>query len=81
MIVEPDRLGKEIASFDPKMVLCSQPNTFAPEGRPTWVEFYPYAEKPKAEIIVDGRASEFRDVDLDDLLYIVDRAALPPRSD
>jgi hypothetical protein len=31
----------DVARFDPQLVICSQPNTVDPGGRPAWVELPP----------------------------------------
>ena len=33
-----EALGESIERFDPHLVICSQPNTVDPGGRPAWVE-------------------------------------------
>ena len=75
-IVDPDELGAEVARLDPELVLCSQPNTFTTNDKPTWFEFRPY-DKPTAQICVSGQRSELEEVELDDLLSLVDRETVP----
>lgn len=76
-VVEPGDLGEQVLKLNPELVLCSQPNTFtAPSnGRPSWIEYYPYAEPHEDEVLVDGRKSPLRGAALSDLLALVDRAA------
>ena len=33
-----EALEESIERFDPHLVICSQPNTYDPGGRPAWVE-------------------------------------------
>lgn len=73
-IVEPCEIDGELRMSEPGMVLCSRPRAFSAEDGPCWAQFYPYAEGPEAEIVVDGVAAEIRHATLDDLLSIVDRA-------
>lgn len=71
-IVEPGVLASEVVRLDPELVICGQPNTVSPDGRPAWLEYRPYDER--AELCLDGRRSKLADVQLDDLLSIVDEA-------
>ncbi len=71
-IVEPGVLASEVVRRDPELVVCDQPNTVTPNGRPAWFEYRPYDDW--AELCLDGRRSRLDDVQLDDLLSIVDEA-------
>ena len=64
-------LGEEVARFDPHLVICSQPNTVDPGGRPAWVELPPDPER-LAEICLDGERSEAINPALEELLSVVD---------
>jgi len=75
-VVEPEKLGAEVARLDPEVVLCSQPNTFTSSGRRHWVEFNPY-DKPTGTLCVGGRRSELEEVGLNDLLSVVDQGTAP----
>ena len=72
-IVEPSALASEVARLAPGLVVCGQPNTVAPNGRPAWVEYRPYDDW--AEVCLDGRRSMLKEIRLDDLLSIVDETA------
>ena len=63
-------LGEEVARFDPHLVICSQPNTVDPGGRPAWVELPPDPER-LAEICLDGERSGVINPALDELLSVV----------
>lgn len=76
-VTEPDDLEDQVRRLDPDLVLCSQPNTFTPTGRPFWVEFYPYAESSDDEIRVNGKGSRQRAIELADLLALLDGALAP----
>jgi hypothetical protein len=71
-IVEPSVLASEVVRLDPELVICGQPNTVTPKGRPGWVEYRPYDDW--AELYLDGRRSKLANVQFDDLLSIVDQA-------
>ena len=64
-------LGEEVTRFDPQLVICSQPNTVDPGGRPAWVELPPDPER-LAEICLDGERSEVINPALEELLSVVD---------
>src|SRR5919112_5991807 len=66
-----EALGESIERFDPHLVICSQPNTVDPGGRPAWVELPPDPER-LAEICLDGERSEVINPALDELLSVVD---------
>ena len=72
-VLDPDTLRAGVTRLDPELVFSNQPDTFAPTGRPAWVEFLPY-EHPPARICLAGRRRELEHVELEDLLSIVDEA-------
>jgi hypothetical protein len=77
VIVEPEALGEEISRLDPAIVLASCANTFTPNGKPSWVDYRPYADPTGAEgmISVGGEAARpVEGIEIADLLSIVDRA-------
>ena len=59
-IVDPEDLKRAVSNLDPELVICSQPDTFTPEGRPAWIEFRPYDE-PTAKVCLGGRYSELEE--------------------
>lgn len=64
-------LGEEIARFDPHLVICSQPNTVDPGGRPAWFKL-PMDPERLAEVCLDGWHSEAANPTLEELLQTVD---------
>ena len=66
-----DELGDEVARLDPQLVVCSQPNTVEPNGRPAWFEL-PATPKRLAEICIDGERSKATNPTLEQLLQVVD---------
>ena len=64
-------IGEEVERFDPELVICSQPNTVDPGGRPAWVELPPAPER-LAEICLDGERSEVLNPTLEELLSVED---------
>lgn len=71
MIVESEDLVEEVARLDPELVFCARPDSLIPDGRSAWVEFRPYAE-PAARVSLDGKYTELKEVELEDLLSIAD---------
>ena len=71
VVVDLYALGDEVVRFDPHLVICSQPNTVDPGGRPAWVELPVDPTRP-ARACVGGRYSESRNPLLDELLSIID---------
>jgi hypothetical protein len=53
VVASLDKLGYEVARLDPQLVVCSQPNTVEPNGRPAWFKL-PATPKRLAEICIDG---------------------------
>lgn len=72
-IVESENLIEEVVRLDPELVICAQPESLIPGGRPAWVEYRPYA-KIAARVKLDGRYTELEEVGLEDLLSIADEA-------
>lgn len=70
--VGPSVLASEVVRLDPELVVCGQPNTVTPSGRPAWFEYRPYDDR--AELCMGGNRSRLADVQFDDLLSIVDEA-------
>ncbi len=64
-------LGEQVARFDPHLVICSQPNTVDPGGRPAWIELPPDPGQ-LAEICLDGEHSKAINPALEELLSVVD---------
>ncbi len=73
VVLEPSTLGAGVTRLRPGLVFANRPDTFAPNGRPAWVEFRPY-EEPPARVCLAGRRRELGAVELDDLLSLVDEA-------
>jgi len=73
-VVEPDALDSSVALFDPDVVICSRVTETVIERVPVWVELYPEhaAQSVASE---GGRRTEYAEIQLDDLLGILDRAA------
>jgi hypothetical protein len=65
------RAYREIARFDPHLVIYSQPNTANPNGRPAWVEL-PLGPDQVARICLNGEYSESSNPALEELLRAVD---------
>ncbi len=65
------RLGAEVTRLDPELVVCSQPNTVEPNGRPAWFELPPNPDQ-LAEICIDGERSKATNPALEELLRVVD---------
>jgi hypothetical protein len=64
-------LGSKVAQFDPHLVICSQPNTVDPSGRPAWFNLPPDPNR-LAEICLDGQRAETANPALEELLRVVD---------
>lgn len=61
----------EVTSFNPHLVICSQPNTVGSNGRPAWVELPPDPGR-FAKLCLDGQRSETANPALEELLRVVD---------
>lgn len=57
--------------LEPHLVVCSQPNTVEPAGRPAWFELPPNPDR-LAKICLDGERSEASNPNLEDLLWVLD---------
>lgn len=66
-----DILNDEVTSFDPHLVICSQPNSAGSNGRPAWVELPPDPGR-SAKLCLDGQRSETANPALEELLRVVD---------
>ena len=66
-----EALGERIERFDPHLIICSQPNTVDPGGRPAWVELSLDPLQP-SKICVGGRYSERANPTVDALLEVID---------
>lgn len=70
---ELNRLGEQIEELDPYMVVCSEPNTSDPGGRPAWIELSVEAEE-NSRLCVAGDYEEAVNPDLSLVLSVIDRA-------
>ena len=66
-----EALGERIEHFDPHLVVCSQPNTVGPGGRPASIELSVDPLQP-SKICVGGHYSERTNPTLDVLLEVID---------
>ncbi len=66
-----DALKEQIARFDPRVVICSQPNTIDPGGRPTRIELSLDPTQP-TKVRVSGRYSELSSPALKALLGVIE---------
>jgi hypothetical protein len=71
--VEPDALDPAIERFSPDMVICSKATDALKNYVRVWVELYPENTTLSAASI-DGRRTEYAEIQLPDLLTIVDKA-------
>lgn len=75
-VVEPEALEGNVVGFDPHVVICSRATDTVKERVPVWVELYP--EQAAHSVVSEGgRRTEFAEIQLNDLLGILDRAADP----
>ena len=73
-VAEPGDLGDSVSRFSPDVAICSRATDEVRDSVPVWVELYPeYAARSVAS--ERGRRTEFAEIQLQDLLAIVDRAA------
>ena len=73
-VVEPEALDGNVVSFDPHVVICSRATDVVRERVPVWVELYP--ELASFSVAHErGKRTEFAEMQLQDLLSVVDRAA------
>jgi hypothetical protein len=70
-----DALEKQIARFDPQLVICSRLNTIYPDGRPTRIELslHPDPTQP-TRICIGGRYFERSNPALETILGVIDEA-------
>ena len=68
-----EALGERIERFDPHLVICSQPNTVDPGGRPAWVENSVNHVRMPSKICVGGHSLKRADLSFEMLLEIIDR--------
>jgi hypothetical protein len=66
-----EALADGIERLDPRLVICSRPNTVDPGGRPAWVELTIDPTR-LARVCVGGRCSERINPTVDVLLAIID---------
>ena len=67
-----EALGENIERFDPHLVICSQPNTVDPGGRPAWVENSVDHVQMPSTICVGGHCSKRADLSFEMLLEVID---------
>ena len=69
---EPGASDAEVARLGPQLVICSRVTDLIKMMVPTWVELY--SEYGQNSIVsFEGRCSTVADIDLEDLIYLVDR--------
>ena len=73
-VVDPEALDGNVVSFDPHVAICSRATDLVRERVPVWVELYP-AHAAHSVVSEGGRITEFAEIQLQDLLGILDRAA------
>ena len=67
-----EALEESIERFDPHLVICSQPNTYDPGGRPAWVENSVNNVRMPSTICVGGHCSKRADLSFEMLLEVID---------
>jgi hypothetical protein len=72
-VFKPDALRAAIARLDPILVICNQPYTISPNGRPAWFELRPEPEG-FGLLCIDGEYSQIPNPALDELLLAIDEA-------
>jgi len=75
-VVEPDALESSVTLFNPDVAICSRVTETVIERVPVWVELYP-EQAARSVASEGGRRTEFAEIQLNDLLGILDRAAAP----
>jgi hypothetical protein len=76
VLLEPEDLEDRVSVYAPALVLCSRLTPTVRREAFAWVELYPEG-KPFAAISVDGlQLRAVGDIDIANLLWIADRAAL-----
>ena len=77
-VVDPEALDSNVVGFDPRVVICSRATDTVRERVPVWVELYP--EQAAHSVVGEGgRRTEFAEIQLNDLLGVLDRAAVRGR--
>lgn len=71
MVANPDKLEELIPCFAPDMVICSKVNPVTESNVLIWVELYP-EHGSRSVVNVQGRDSEFEQIELSDLLSFLD---------
>jgi hypothetical protein len=64
-------IGDYLESFDPHLVVSSDPNTVDPGGRAAWYRLSAEPDEP-SEACLNGRRSDRRNPTLEDLLSFID---------
>ena len=72
-------IGEQLESFDPNLVVSSQPNTVDPGGRVAWYRFSPEPDEP-SEACLGGRRWRRLNPPLEDLLSFIDEVEKLVRS-
>lgn len=72
-IAGPDSLDREVASFEPHVVVCNEVTPTIRENVPSWVAA-PYSHSSDATIHVQGQGeSTIADISIGDLFAVVDQ--------
>ncbi len=75
-VVEPEDLEERLPAFLPDVAICSRATDGVRDRVPVWVELYPgYGARSVA--CERGSRTEYAEIQLEDLLSILDRAAVP----
>ncbi len=72
VVAESDELDEQIRDLRPHLVLSSQPARSLEDRPLPHVLLYPEGES-KALVNIDGQQTTIADVDLEDLLWVIDR--------
>ena len=75
-VVEPEALGSTVDRFMPHVAICSRTTDEVRKKVPVWVELYP-GHGSRSVVCEGGKRTEFAEIELEDLLSVVDRAARP----
>lgn len=73
-VAEPEALESRLTSCSPDVAICSRVTDEVRDQVPVWVELYP-GHAAHSVAFERGRLTEFKDIQLGDLLSILDRAA------
>lgn len=74
LVIEPVALDARVEDLSPDLVICSRLTPAVRRGARKWVELYPEGEGV-AVIGCGERSRARRDIELEDLLFLVDAAA------